>query len=136
MFQGLRRAQTMPKPAKSTLAQTMPKRAKSARARTTPKRAKSTARARQRYVFHLYVRNHSANSSVAIANARDICDKLLRGKVSLEIIDVLEQPEQASRQMIIAVPTLVRVEPTPVVKVIGDLSDRQAVLGALGLALR
>lgn len=84
-------------------------------------------------MLHLYVKDRTGISRLAIDNLRGICGKLPRGDCRLEIIDILEQPHQACAQMIIAVPTLVRVKPGPMVRVIGDLSDSQAVLAALGM---
>jgi circadian clock protein KaiB len=67
----------------------------------------------------------------AIANLQRICDQDLRGQYELQIIDVLEHPEQAEHEKILATPTLIKQLPPPLRRVIGDLSDKDKVL--LGL---
>jgi circadian clock protein KaiB len=68
---------------------------------------------------------------LAIANLRRICEQELRGKYELEVIDVLEQPQMAEDEKILATPTLIKQLPPPLRRVIGDLSDKEKVL--LGL---
>lgn len=70
---------------------------------------------------------------MAIANLRRICEQELGGQYQLEIIDVLEHPELAEEDKILATPTLIKQLPPPLRKVIGDLSDKEKVL--LGLEL-
>ena len=67
----------------------------------------------------------------AIANLRKICDQDLSGRYELQIIDVLESPELAEQDKILATPTLIKQLPPPLRRVIGDLSDKDKVL--LGL---
>jgi circadian clock protein KaiB len=67
----------------------------------------------------------------AIANLRRICDEQLGGEYELEIIDVLERPDLAETDKVLATPTLIKQLPPPLRRVIGDLSDRDKVL--LGL---
>ena len=67
----------------------------------------------------------------AIANLRRICDEQLGGQYELEIIDVLERPDLAENDKVLATPTLIKQLPPPLRRVIGDLSDRDKVL--LGL---
>jgi circadian clock protein KaiB len=69
----------------------------------------------------------------AIETTRDICDSYLRGRHKLDVVDLYESPEAAAREQIIAIPTLVRVLPGPLHRVVGDLSDRKRILAALGL---
>ena len=71
---------------------------------------------------------------MAIANLRRICDQELRGQYQLEIIDVLENPQAAEDEKILATPTLIKQLPPPLRRVIGDLSDKEKVL--LGLEVR
>ena len=73
----------------------------------------------------------TARAENAIANLRRICDEQLPGVYELEIIDVLEHPELAESDKILATPTLIKQLPPPLRRVIGDLSDRDKVL--LGL---
>ena len=72
-----------------------------------------------------------ARTSTAIANLRRICDQELEGQYALEIIDVLEHPEVAEDEKILATPTLIKSLPLPLRRVIGDLSNTEKVL--LGL---
>ena len=68
---------------------------------------------------------------MAITNLRRICEQELRGQYELEVIDVLEQPQMAEDEKILATPTLIKQLPPPLRRVIGDLSDKEKVL--LGL---
>jgi circadian clock protein KaiB len=73
-------------------------------------------------------------AETAIANLRRICEQELGGQYQLEIIDVLEHPQAAEDDKILATPTLIKQLPPPLRKVIGDLSDKEKVL--LGLELQ
>ncbi len=73
----------------------------------------------------------SPRTAVAIANLRRICDEELQGQYDLEIIDVVEFPERAEEESILATPTLIKSLPLPLRRVIGDLSNTEKVL--LGL---
>ena len=86
------------------------------------------------YLLKLYVAGASARAHTAIANLRRICDEELRGEYKLEIIDVLEEPQRAEDDRILATPTLIKQLPPPLRRVIGDLSDTEKVL--LGLELQ
>jgi circadian clock protein KaiB len=86
------------------------------------------------YLLRLYVTGTSPRAQVAIANLRRICEQELRGQYELEVIDVLEHPEEAEREKILATPTLIKQLPPPLRRVIGDLSDKEKVL--LGLEVR
>ena len=87
-----------------------------------------------KYVLRLYVTGSSPRAQVAIANLRRICEQELSGQYELQIIDVLEQPQVAEDDRILATPTLIKQLPPPLRRVIGDLSDKEKVL--LGLELR
>lgn len=87
----------------------------------------------KQYSFRLYVAGTSGRSALALHNIRALCEELLAGHYSLEVVDLLKDPEKASADEIIAIPTLVRLRPKPVRRVLGDLSDRPRVL--LGLDL-
>jgi len=84
--------------------------------------------------LRLYVAGQSPKSILAIENLRGVCDEHLPGRSRIEVIDLLENPELARGEGIIAVPTLVRRLPLPVRTIIGDLSDTDRVL--VGLQLR
>ena len=73
-------------------------------------------------------------SIAAFSNLKKICEEHLSGKYHIEVIDLLEKPQLASGDQILAIPTLVRKLPSPIRKIIGDLSDTERVL--VGLDLR
>jgi circadian clock protein KaiB len=86
------------------------------------------------FILKLYVTGKSARAAVAIANLQRICEEELDGRYELQIIDVLEHPELAEADKILATPTLIKRLPPPLRRVIGDLSDKHKVM--LGLELR
>jgi len=87
-----------------------------------------------KYLLRLFVTGASSRTGVAIANLRRICEQELAGQYELEIIDVLEFPDLAEDEKILATPTLIKSLPLPLRRVIGDLSDKQKVL--LGLEVQ
>jgi circadian clock protein KaiB len=86
------------------------------------------------YQLRLYVAGQTPKSITAFNNLKKICEEKLKGKYHIEIIDLLENPQLAKGDQILAIPTLVRRLPTPLKKIIGDLSDKEKVL--VGLDLR
>lgn len=86
------------------------------------------------WILRLYVAGMTPTSIRAFENLKKICEEHLQGAYKIEVIDLLERPKLASGDQIIAVPTLVRRLPTPVKKIIGDLSNTERVL--VGLDLR
>jgi circadian clock protein KaiB len=86
------------------------------------------------YVLKLYIAGKSAKATQAIANLQRICNEELCGRYDLQIIDVLEHPQLAEDDKILATPTLIKWLPPPLRRVIGDLSDKHKVL--LGLEVR
>jgi len=80
----------------------------------------------------LYVTGDTTRSAEAIANLQEI-QKLLSGQCEITVVDVLEHPELAEREKILATPTLVKVAPPPLRRLIGDLSDKALVLSLLDL---
>jgi circadian clock protein KaiB len=86
-------------------------------------------------VWHLrlYVAGQSTKSLHAFANLQSLCDEHLAGHYEIEIIDLVERPSLARSDDIVAIPTLVRLSPSPLRKIIGDLSDTARVLGGLRL---
>lgn len=87
-----------------------------------------------KYLLRLFVTGTSSRTGTAIANLRRICEQELRGQYDLEIIDVLQFPDLAEDEKILATPTLIKSLPLPLRRVIGDLSDKEKVL--LGLEVR
>jgi circadian clock protein KaiB len=84
-----------------------------------------------KYILTLYVTGTSPRTRVAIDNLNRICKQELDGRYELEIVDVLEHPQRAEDERILATPTLIKQLPPPLRRVIGDLSDKNKVL--LGL---
>ena len=87
-----------------------------------------------KYVLKLYVTGQTARAQRAIANLQRICEEELGGRYELVVIDVLERPQLAEDEKILATPTVVKELPAPIRRLIGDLSDSEKVL--LGLDLR
>ena len=85
------------------------------------------------YKLRLYVTGKTSRSERAIENLRKICESELKGDYTLEIVDVLERPQLAEEEKILATPTLIKELPVPIRRIIGDLSDTEKVL--LGLDL-
>jgi circadian clock protein KaiB len=101
-------------------------------------RPKATARAKQRtklghYVLRLFTTGTTPRSTRAIQNLSEICEANLKGRYDLEVIDIYQQPGRATESDIIAAPTLIKEEPPPIRRMVGDLSDRPKVL--LNLAI-
>jgi circadian clock protein KaiB len=88
------------------------------------------------YVLKLYVTGSSSNSLRAIHNLENLLENELKGIYTLEVIDILKNPQLAEDEKILATPTLSRVLPEPVRRIIGDLSDREKVLVGLDLAAK
>jgi circadian clock protein KaiB len=84
--------------------------------------------------LRLYVAGQSPKSLTAFANLKRVCDEYLEARYEIEIVDLLENPDLAAEDEIIAIPTLVRRVPSPSRKLIGDLSDLDRVLAGLELA--
>lgn len=84
--------------------------------------------------LRLYVAGRTPKSLTALKNLRTICEEHVPDKYKIEIIDLLEQPRLAQGDQILAIPTLVRKLPSPIRKIIGDLSNTERVL--VGLDLR
>ncbi len=83
--------------------------------------------------LRLYVAGQTSRAVKAFENLKKICEERLKGKYSIEIIDLLVNPQLAKGDQIVAVPTLVRKLPEPVRKIIGDLSNTEKVLVGLDL---
>jgi circadian clock protein KaiB len=84
--------------------------------------------------LRLYVAGQTPNSLTAFENLKKICEQHLEGRYQIEVIDLFLNPQLAKGDQIIAVPTLIRHLPTPVKKIIGNLSNTEKVL--IGLDLR
>jgi circadian clock protein KaiB len=85
------------------------------------------------FKFRLYVAGDSPNSTQAVANLNSLCHEHLPDRHEIEIIDVLCDPERALTDGILLTPTLVKLSPAPVRKILGNLNQLQTVLLALNL---
>ena len=82
----------------------------------------------------VYVSGGSSKSQRAIASLRRVCEEHLKGRYTIEIVDVLLNPRRAAADQILAAPTVVRRLPPPIRKLVGDLSDSDRLL--IGLELK
>lgn len=86
------------------------------------------------YRLRLYVAGQTPKSVAALANLKRVCEVHLAGRYEIEVIDLMRQPQLAAGDQILAIPTLVRRLPTPLKRIIGDLSNTEKVL--VGLDIR
>jgi len=84
--------------------------------------------------LRLYVAGRSPKSVAAFANLKRLCDEHLAGRYRIEVVDLLENPQLAAGDQIVAIPTLIRKLPEPLRRIVGDLSDAERTL--VGLQLR
>ena len=87
----------------------------------------------RKIILRLYITGTTRRSLKAIANLKEVCSGELEDKIDLKIIDVLERPQLAEDEKILATPTLIKDIPPPLRRLIGDLSNKEKVL--LGLDL-
>jgi circadian clock protein KaiB len=87
-----------------------------------------------KFKLRLYVTGTTAKSERAIANLSQICEKDLKGRYELQVIDVLRNPQLAEDEKIMATPTLIKYLPPPLKRIIGDLSNSEKVLLGLDLS--
>ncbi|MFD0415924.1 circadian clock KaiB family protein [Streptomyces sp. NPDC127108] len=92
-----------------------------------------TRRGPDAYSFTLFVAGPTERSDAARSNLRTLCESLLVNGYDLTVIDVMQQPELAEENRILATPTVIRLSPLPQRRVIGDLSDQSRAALALGL---
>jgi circadian clock protein KaiB len=88
---------------------------------------------KDKWILRLYVAGKTPKALTAFTNLKKICEEQLKGKYSIEVIDLLINPQLSAEYQILALPTLVRKLPVPVRKIIGDLSDKERVLVGLDL---
>lgn len=87
----------------------------------------------KKYELRLYVAGNTAKSMTALKNLKKYCEEHLSGMYSIEVIDLLKNPQLAEGDQILAIPTLVKKVPEPVRKIIGDLSNESKVLVGLDI---
>ena len=107
---------------------TLPTKAKSAPHKAGPAKAKEDT-----YILRLYIAGQTPKSVTAFANLHKICEEHLAGRYKIQVVDLLENPQLAKGDQILAIPTLVRELPAPMRKVIGDLSSLERLLIGLDL---
>lgn len=90
----------------------------------------------KKWNLRLYVAGQTPKSLTALANLKRICDEHMNGQYAIEIIDLMENPQLAQRDQIVAIPTLVRELPSPLKRIIGDLSNTERVLVGLDVVPR
>jgi circadian clock protein KaiB len=84
-------------------------------------------------MLRLYVTGATERSARAIANIKQLCERLLPGAYRLEVVDIYQQPELARSAQLVAAPTLLKSAPPPERRLVGDLSDQARVIAGLGL---
>jgi len=85
------------------------------------------------YNLRLYVAGQTPKSIAAIANLKNLCERHLAGRYSIDIVDLMQNPSLARRDQIVAIPTLIRKLPEPIKRIIGDLSNTERVLIGLDI---
>jgi circadian clock protein KaiB len=101
-----------------------PSKSKSIRKNSVPK-----------YVLRLYVAGKTPNCIIALNNLKKICDEYFPKGYCIELIDLLQLPQLAKEDQILAIPTVIKKQPKPSCKIIGDLSNTEEVIIGLGLPL-
>ena len=97
---------------------------------------KSGSKGSKQWQLRLYVAGQTPKCLAAFANLKRLCEEHMAGQYVIEIVDLLEHPQLAKGDQILAIPTLVRKLPQPVRKIIGDLSNTERVLVGLDLRSR
>ncbi|HTI58558.1 circadian clock KaiB family protein [Mucilaginibacter sp.] len=87
----------------------------------------------KKWELRLYVAGKTERSVTALRNLQKYCEEHLKGQYKIEVVDLLEKPQLAEGDQILAVPTLVRKVPEPIRKIIGDLSNEEKVLVGLNI---
>jgi len=87
------------------------------------------------YVLRLFVTGMSPRSQEAIANVRELCEEHLKGRYELEVIDIYQNPLAASKNQILAAPTLIKELPLPIRKFVGDMTKTEKILAGLDLRI-
>lgn len=88
---------------------------------------------KQKYLLRLFVTGQTPRSVKSIENLKKLCERYLKGRYELEVIDIYQQPEMASENQIIAAPTLIKKLPLPLRRLVGDFSNQDRVVIGLDL---
>lgn len=92
-----------------------------------------TKKEKSEWILRLYIAGMTPRSAKALENLKKICEEEVPGQYSIEVVDLLKNPQLAEGDQILAIPTLVRRLPEPVRKIIGDLSNKEKVLVGLNM---
>ncbi|MGE5447648.1 MAG: circadian clock protein KaiB [Bacteroidales bacterium] len=104
--------------------------------KTDSKKATKVKPVNEEWILRLYVAGQTPKCIAAFNNLKKICEEQLKGKYRIEVIDLIENPQLSRDDQILAIPTLVRKLPSPVRKIIGDLSNTERVLVGLDIRLK
>jgi circadian clock protein KaiB len=88
---------------------------------------------KQKYLLRLFVTGQTPRSVKSIENLKKLCERYLKGRYELEVIDIYQQPEMATENQIIAAPTLIKKLPLPLRRLVGDFSNQDRVVVGLDL---
>ena len=103
------------------------------KSKTKTSTAVTVKRSPKGWKLRLYVAGQTPKSVTAFANLKNLCEKHLAGRYSIEVVDLLKHPDLAEDDQIVAIPTLVRRLPPPIRKIIGDLTNTERVLVGLDI---
>jgi circadian clock protein KaiB len=107
---------------------------KSSSRKREAKREAANSNGKELYVFRLYITGVTPRSTQAILNLKEICERYLSQRYTLEVVDIYQQPAQAREHQIIAAPTVIKHLPLPVRRFIGDMSKPERILISLNLS--
>ncbi len=85
------------------------------------------------FILKLYITGATHHSMMAVKNLKKLCEENLKGDYELDIVDVYQQPSLAKEQQIIAAPTLIKLQPAPIRRIVGDMSDTEKILSVLNI---
>lgn len=88
------------------------------------------------YILRLYIAGVTPRSTQAVAILKEICEQYLTNRYELEVIDIYQQPHLAQEDQIVAAPTLIKKQPLPQHRLVGDMTNTKRVLAGLGLRLK
>lgn len=92
--------------------------------------------AKEKYLLRLYISGVTERSRRSILNINAVCKENLQGQYDLEVVDIHQKPSLARDEQIVATPTLIKLLPLPLRRIVGDLSDRDGVLFGLDIKKR
>lgn len=99
------------------------------------KTEKNGHKVKQKYLLRLFVTGQTPRSVKSIENLKGLCERYLKGRYELEVIDIYQQPEMATENQIVAAPTLIKKLPLPLRRLVGDFSNQDRVVIGLDLKI-